>query len=337
MKKRIGDLYDKEKFNAAFDRAANAFVKNVMGEYADTDQGRSARDKAVAGLNEKIKNVPIELYQTIEAIADGKDVSDFAEFVGDGREKDYLLSQGDAVLIDIISSYKDGKWRVKDVKAAESYYNGLFRSEKEMDPSASKLKREELKPLIAKRLSEFDGEVSMAEGERQKLQAMMREEHARFIESKGVSPSSEAYRIMSKLYKEVNKENKTLARLEAKQVAARRKLIPYQVISEAGLLTKQEDAEYEKLARKELKVSGELDCYMSMIDEMNEVRFKNGLISETQYYMKHDGPRTPERNKPYINVSERVDISKSVKGIQKTTPIKDGASATELQKDEKEV
>ena len=81
MKRRkIGKLYDTEKFHKAAEDAARAFVSRVMDGFADTEKGRATYERILGNLKKQIADTPTEYYKTLDAFIDGKDIFAEAEF-----------------------------------------------------------------------------------------------------------------------------------------------------------------------------------------------------------------------------------------------------------------
>jgi len=342
-RRKIGKLYDTEKFHKAAEDAARAFVSRVMDGFADTEKGRATYERILGNLKKQIADTPTEYYKTLDAFIDGKDIFAEAEFHRSAEDLEYFKSQGACGIIDLLGAYKDGSWTVKDPAEAEKYYDGLF---PEARKSADKVKdvkaaRAAAKLEVKARIKRFDSEAKKIVAERSRILDAVNGEHAAFIEEKNIDRKDPAYGLLDGLYQEFKKENKSLGKLEDLVLATQRKLIPYEVYKEYGVITERELEEHDFLKAKEKVASMDLECYMNALDDLGEVRYKNGIISEKLYLMILSEPEKSTR--PHLEtekeVSEgiRVDISLAKARVRDATKENELVTEKETERSEPEI
>ncbi len=337
-RKRIGELYDKALFVPAFEAAAEGLVSKVMGEFADTDKGRVAREQAVENLKKQIKEVPVEYYRTLEAFINGEDVTKYARFTRSEAELEYFKSTHRKGLIDLIAAHKDGSWVVKNVAEDEKYYELRFEGEKRGRENAGKANetknaaptadtaalRRMAEEQARERLTSFDFEARKIRRKRVATYKAIKREHAAFISEKSdIDRRDPAYRLLGGLYSEFKREYKTLSRMEDMVMRARRRLIPLEAAAEHGAADERSLVRYNALKEREVTLTRDLECYMNALDELNEVRYKNGIISK-QLYLRKAGDKLgkPTRPTPEAEAEqtkpERVELSLGQKAHGRT-------------------
>ncbi len=294
MKKKIGDLYEKEKFNKAFDETADRLVSNVMGEFASTEKGMQAKIEAVSNLKKRIGNIPTAFYKILEAYIDGEDITRYAR-VSDGDEKlELLINRKDSGLIDLVGLISNGKLEVNDVAEAEAYYEKKARllfspSKKNADLAKEIIKAPSWQEETKKRLYSFDMEKKRIQHLHKINQQEIRKEHAAFInEKKDIGKHDSANKLLKSLYSEFKREHKTLVKMENLVMSLKRRLIPLDVMKEYGVISDNKLKLRQKLYSRKESATRDMECYMNALDELNEVRYKNGIISK-ELYLKRGG------------------------------------------------
>ena len=319
-RKRIGELYDKELFVPAFEAAAEGLVRKVMGEFADTDKGRAAREQAIQNLKNQIKEVPVEYYRTLEAFINGEDVTKYARFTRSEDELEYFKGTRHKGLIDLIAAHKDGSWVVKNVAEDEKYYELRFEGERKRRESADKASetqsaaptadtaalRRMAEEQARERLTSFDFEARKIRRKRAATYKEIKREHAAFISEKAdIDRRDPAYRLLGGLYSEFKREYKTLSRMEDMVMRVRRRLIPLEAAAEYGAVDERRLVRYNALKEREVTLTRDLECYMNALDELNEVRYKNGIISK-QLYLRKAGDKSESLTRPTLEAEGHV-------------------------------
>ena len=325
MKKRIGDLYDRAKFDKAIEEAAREFIKDVMDDFADSPTGNEVYSQLLSKLKRQIREVPVEYYRALEAFVDGEDISRYVVFSDKEKDMQYFKDQGIRALPALLTAHKDGVWRVIDPEGDVRYYESRFPEGTRRTTVAKDLKLalKSVKDEIRNRLDRFDSEREKVRDDNVKMLLAIRKEHAAFIEEKGIDRHDPAYGLLSGLYTEFKKENRTLAKLEDMVMRIKRKLVPYEVKKEYGVVTLKELAEHDALVAKEEMATRDLECYMNALDELGEVRFKNGIISEKLYLMQFDELPEKARSKKstedtMLTEGERIELSFKEKSMSET-------------------
>lgn len=319
-KKRIGEKYDKKLFVPAFEAAAEGLIRKVMGEFADSEKGIGARVEAVNTLKEQIKEVPIEYYRTLEAFINGEDVTKYADFTRSPEELEYFRSVKKKGLIDLVAAHKDGSWVIKQPEADAKYYELRFATERTRDKRQKQNNSPDLRTSRGEAMREaremlvrFDYEAKKIRRKRAEAYKDMRRQHAAFIsEKEDISRHDPAHRLLGGLYAEFKKEYKTLSGMEDMVMRYRRKLIPLEQLCDRGVATERERASYESLRSRCDFATRDMECYMNALDELNEVRFKNGIISE-QLYIRRFGVNNEISTRPTTepDLGESIELPKT--------------------------
>ncbi len=121
----IGTHYDSVKFDNIINGAAFDLVKSTMGNDAETDKGAAFTQQVIANLKAKFVELPVTYYQALDAFADGREIGEYLKS-SDENNATELETLENGSFIDVVLACSDGKLRVKNEKAAVSYYNRLF-------------------------------------------------------------------------------------------------------------------------------------------------------------------------------------------------------------------
>ncbi len=344
MKKTIGDLYEKEKFNIAFEAAARSLVASVMSEFEDAERGKKAIAEATDNLKKRIRIIPAAYYRLIEAYINGEDITKYASFVGPAEEYERFIGANDSGLIELMRAISENKWMLKNIAEEKRYYDvkakQLQSSLKGRATDSTVFDIYYSRKETKKRLIAFDLEKKRIQHIHKKTRDDIKRAHAAFIDQKkDIGRKDSANKLLKSLYSEFKREHKALVKMENLVMSLKRKLIPLEVLIECNLITEKKYILHDKLQQKVNSATRDMECYMNALDELNEVRYKNGIISRELYLrrggMAVDNATRPQKSEASSNSlpnGSRMNLSLNNKKPQATKTIEPNQkSKTELE------